>query len=363
MLRVIASRNAKEYYAESLKREDYYTEGQEIRGEWQGIGAEKLRLSGAVDQGAFDALCENRKPGSNERLTQRNKGNRTVGYDFNFHCPKSVSVVYEFTRDERILEAFKLSVNQTMREIESEAKTRVRQKGANENRTTGNMVWAEFVHFTARPVNGLPDPHLHAHCYAFNTTSDEAEKKWKAGQFRDLKADAPYFEAAFHAGFARQLAEVGYRIERTAKGWELAGVPQRVLDEFSRRTEQGEREAKELGITSAKEKDGLAALTRERKHKQLSKAELRVLWDKRISTDERAAIENSLRQSGSGSPRISEMKAMDFAIQHCYERASIVTDKELLRQALRYGVGEVSIEHASEFQPARDESRIGAVHV
>jgi conjugative relaxase-like TrwC/TraI family protein len=354
MLRVVASRNAKEYYAESLKREDYYTEGQEIRGEWQGIGAEKLALSGAVDQAAFDALCENRKPGTDERLTQRNKGNRIVGYDFNFHCPKSVSVVYEFTRDERIVNAFKLSVNQTMREIESEAKTRVRQKGANENRATGNMVWAEFVHFTARPVKGIPDPHLHAHCYAFNTTWDDVEKKWKAGQFRDLKADAPYFEAAFHARFARQLTEVGYRIERTAKGWELAGVPQRVLDEFSRRTEQVEEKAKELGITSARGKDGLAALTRERKQKQLSKAELREIWDKRISADERIAVENTIHAPVADMRRISEMKAMDFAIQHCYERASIVTDKQLLRQALRYGVGDVSVEQTKR-QLLRDE--------
>jgi ATP-dependent exoDNAse (exonuclease V) alpha subunit len=38
------------------------------------------------------------------------------------------------------------------------------------------------------------------------------------------------------------------------------------------------------------------------------------------------------------------MKAMDFAIQHCYERASIVTGKELLRQALRYGVGDINVE-------------------
>src|SRR2546426_7248437 len=295
MLRVIASRNAKEYYGQALKREDYYTEGQEIRGEWQGVAAEKLGLSGLVTQSAFEALCENRRPGTCERLTQRNKGNRIVGYDFNFHCPKSVSVVYEFTRDERILDAFKQSVNQTMREIESEAKTRVRQKGANENRTTGNMIWSEFVHFTARPVNGLPDPHLHAHCYAFNMTWDDVEKKWKAGQFRDLKADAPYFEAAFHARFARQLAETGYRIERTAKGWEQAGVPQRVLDEFSRRTEQIEQKAKELGIMSAREKDGLAALTRERKQKRLSKAELREVWDKRISADERTAVQNSTR--------------------------------------------------------------------
>ena len=273
MLRVIASRNAKEYFKESLSKEDYYTEGQEIRGEWQGIGAQKLGLSGPVNPEAFEALCENKKPGTDQRLTQRNKGNRIVGYDFNFHCPKSVSVVYEFTKDERILDAFKDSVNQTMREIETESKTRVRQNGANENRTTGNMVWAEFVHFTARPVNGVPDPHLHAHCYAFNTTWDETEKKWKAGQFRDLKADAPYFEAAFHARFARQLADMGYGIERTAKGWELAGVPQRVLGEFSQRTVQVEQKAKELGITSAKEKDGLAALTRERKKNQLSKSD------------------------------------------------------------------------------------------
>ena len=73
-------------------------------------------------------------------------------------------------------------------------------------------------------------------------------------------------------GFPRQLAELGYRIERTAKGWELAGVPQRVLDEFSKRTEQVEQKAKELGITSAKGKDGLAALTRERKQKDIVQA-------------------------------------------------------------------------------------------
>jgi len=354
MLRVIASRNAKEYFAQSLKREDYYSEGQEVSGDWHGMAAVRLGLSGAVTQADFDSLCDNKIPGTDERLTQRNKSDRTVGYDFNFHCPKSVSVAYEFTKDERILDMFKLSVNQTMREIESEIKTRVRKNGADENRTTGNMVWAEFVHFTARPVNGIPDPHLHAHCYAFNTTWDDTEKKWKAGQFRDLKADAPYFEAAFHARFSKQLAELGYRIERTTKGWELAGMPQRVLDEFSKRTEQVEQKAKELGITSAKQKDGLAALTRERKRKDIEKSELRELWDKRISADERAAIQNNLRHTTADAPKVSVMKAMDFAVQHCYERASIVTDKELLRQALRFGVGDVDIEKVKR-QLLRDE--------
>jgi conjugative relaxase-like TrwC/TraI family protein len=340
-----------------LKREDYYSEGQEIAGNWQGIGAEKLGLSGPIQTEAYNALCDNLNPGTTERLTQRNKSNRTVGYDFNFHCPKSVSVVYEFTQDERILNAFKQSVNQTMREIESEIKTRVRKQGANENRTTGNMIWAEYVHFTARPVNGVPDPHLHAHCYAFNTTWDDVEKKWKAGQFRDLKADAPYFEAAFHARFAKQLNDLGYGIERTraraAKGWEIAGVPQRVLDEFSKRSEQVEQKAKELGLTSAKQKDGLAAMTRERKQKDLQKPELRQLWGQRVSSDERAAIEN-VRNVVVDRPKTSEMKAMDFAVQHCYERASIVTEKELLREAFRYGLGDVDVERVKR-QLLRDE--------
>ncbi|MGH7989639.1 MAG: relaxase domain-containing protein, partial [Limisphaerales bacterium] len=102
MLRVIASTNAqaaKQYHKQSLKREDYYSEGQEIAGNWQGIGAERLGLSGPIQTEAYNALCDNLKPGTKERLTQRNKSNRTVGYDFNFHCPKSVSVVYEFTQD------------------------------------------------------------------------------------------------------------------------------------------------------------------------------------------------------------------------------------------------------------------------
>ena len=45
---------------------------------------------------------------------------------------------------------------------------------------------------------------------------------------------------------------------------------------------------------------------------------------------------------------------MDFAIQHCYERASIVTDKELLRQALRYGFGDVDVESVKR-QLLRDD--------
>src|SRR4029077_6829428 len=120
---------------------------------------------------------------------------RTIGYDFNFHVPKSVSILYGARRDERILEAFRDSVDSTMRAMEEEMSARVRKGGKDENRRTGNMVWGEFIHFTSRPIDNVPDPHLHAHCFVFNTTFDKKEEIWKAGQFRELKRDAPYFEA------------------------------------------------------------------------------------------------------------------------------------------------------------------------
>jgi len=130
MLRITCSENAKQaksYYTTSLKYEgnahklgSYYAEEQEIVGQWQGKGAERLGLSGRVDQKSFEALCDNHMPGTRDCLTARMKENRRVGYDFNFNCPKSVSVVHALTGDERVLGAFRESVVETMRQIESE---------------------------------------------------------------------------------------------------------------------------------------------------------------------------------------------------------------------------------------------------
>ena len=95
-----------------------------------------------------------------------------------------------------------------MQDMEAKMETRVRVGGRNEDRTTGEMVWGEYVHTTARPVDGIPDPHLHAHCFVFNTTFDAAENRWKAGQFAGLRRDAPLYEAMFHARLARGLETV-----------------------------------------------------------------------------------------------------------------------------------------------------------
>lgn len=347
MLRMIQNSSvagAMSYYTTA----DYYTEGQELEGIWRGEGADRLGLQGKVDQESWNALCDNRHPGTNRALTLRRKEERRVGYDFNFHVPKSVSLLYSQTRDERLLDAFRESVDQTMHEMEAEMQTRVRKHGRNEDRTTGSMVWGEFIHFTTRPVDGVPDPHLHAHCFVFNSTWDETERSWKAGQFSDLKRDAPYFEAVFHSKFARRLGELGLDVERNKRGWELAGIDKSTVNKFSRRTAQIEEEARRKGVLDPEAKSELGAKTRERKQKDLSLDDLKTEWSSRLTDDERGRLERL--DAKLGSEAIPERQdtakaAVEQAAEHCFERKSVVPERTLLAESLKRAVGTASREN------------------
>src|SRR5208283_4441570 len=136
---------------------------------------------------------------------------------------------------------------------------------------TGNMVWADFLHFTARPVDGVPDPHLHMHCYAMNLTYDDVEERWKAGQFGDLKRDAPYWEAAFDARLAHRLNALGVATEKKDYSFEIAGTSTALVDKFSRRRNAIEREAEKLGIVDAKGKHAIGYYGRENKDSDISR--------------------------------------------------------------------------------------------
>lgn len=365
MIQIKSAAHAEDYFNEALSQTGYYINGQERPGEFKGKIAERLGLTGPATKEVFHDLCNNINPITGQTLTQRNAQDRTVYYDINFHCPKSVTTAYAVYGREDILTAFKESVQETMLDIEADAQTRVRKNGQNENRPTGELLWADFVHLTARPVDDdtTPDPHLHCHCTVFNVTWDDTEQVYKAGQFRDIKRDMPYYQERYYKRLADKLIALGYTIRRTATAFELEGIPQPIIDLFSKRTQEVNRMAKENNITDAAELDQLGAQTRAKKKNDLFVAELKKDWLRQI-----AELNLNETESGNGDmirlttdlPNLSVTpgQCIDHAILQRFERASVAHDRRILAAAYRHSLGCADISLDEVTQAFRQDSRV-----
>lgn len=348
MLRVNESKSAAgavRYFQEELSRGDYYTEKGNLAGVWHGKAAEYLGLSGGVTPEQFTSLANNLHQETGEQITARMKANRRAGYDFTFSAPKSVSVLYEYLAASgktaeagKLLDVFRDAVREAMGEVEENMQARVRGGGKDEDRITGNLAWAEFVHFQSRPVEGYADPHLHTHAYAFNVTRDGGI--WKAGQFGQLKAEATYYEAFFDDRLASKLQALGYATERQGLSFELKGIERATLEKYSRRTEQVEKSARDKGIVTDKLKATIGGRTRASKDEGLPPEETRERFYARLSDDEKNTLE---RIAGGGEPPrgggMDGKAALDYAIAHWFERKSVVGEKRLLAEALKAAVG------------------------
>jgi conjugative relaxase-like TrwC/TraI family protein len=362
MLRITMNKSAggaKKYYCEQYYKEgqsaqlEYYSEDHHAIGRWGGKGAKMLGMSGDIAKPDFARMCDNITPFTGKKLTARTDADRTVGYDFTFNASKSVSLAYALGNDldkKALLDAFQQSVRETMAEVESGMQARVRTSGKNENRLTENIAYGEFTHFTTRPIDGVPDPHLHSHCFVFNATFDGDDKKWKAGQFQQVKQDAPYYEAVFHSKLATKLQGLGYRVERSGNSFELVGIEKNTLDKFSRRTKEIEEYAEAHDITDAQQKSQIGAKTREAKRAPLTAAQQDTHWRSRLTAEELAGI-GRLKQAADGNANQQSnaaRAALQFALDHHLERKSVASDKEILATAIRSAVGSATPEQIKQ---------------
>lgn len=346
MLRITHSKNAAgaaKYFDEGLQRADYYHAEEPSIGQWGGKAAERLGLVGEVQKDDFVALCHNQKP-DGSKLNPRNSDRRKVGYDFTFSAPKSVSVAYAVGGDDRIKQAFETSVEETMAELEQDMRTQNGQGKAKQLTQTGEMAWASFTHRTSRPVDGVPDPHLHRHAFAFNTTWNEKKGRFQAGEFSTIKQDAPYYEAAFDARLAARMKQLGYGIERRGLSWEIRSIEDPTLAKFSRRTAQIEQraaaESGEPGGLTAKQKEKLGALTRAKKLVGRSWQQLKQVWRSWLSDSEKRGLAPT-KTADEKKKTVAAPEAVLRAEEHLFERKSVVTATQLKTEALKRGYGDV----------------------
>ena len=365
MLTIRAMSDGSRYSERHLQHSDYYAEGERITGTWQGHGAELLGLSGEVESEQFEALRQGLDPNTGEFLRQRHSADRIGAdgnvhsrgrnlYDFTISAPKSVSVMAKVGGDERLIEAHRKAVDEALKELEVQAASRVRKDGANDDRTTGNLVLAVYHHDTSREL----DPQLHTHAVAANLTYDGTEGSWKALQASDIYEQRAYLTEVYRNALAREVRSLGYEVEdrRDTKGkdrgFEIKGVSPELIDKYSQRSQQRDRAIEEFTKENGRKPtdNEVAVLVRESRAEKLveiSTDEVHSLQIERLSPDEALGLDQLREDSldrGSGSERESARESLDYAEQHVFERVSVARDYELFTEALRHGRGRIAVD-------------------
>ncbi len=350
-----SAERGKEYYAAS----DYYENGPEqLKGQWVGTGAELLGLHGEIEKSHFDRIVDNLHPFENKKLTPRNHANRRVLTDITFSAPKSVSILFGVTGDYAIAGAVQEAASETFDDLELDAQTRVNhRRGELTYRPTKNIVGGLWLHLTGRPeldekIGTHPDMQLHVHGAVLNATYDWTKNRWTAVDLSKAVRDSGYYEALFMNRLATKIKQLGYAVQRSEYNFEIAGIARETIEKFSRRSQKinrlvadgtAEKIAAREKISMPEAKDRLGAMSRKEKTSQYSIEELPEIWRQRLSEQESQQIEKIL--GGEVKPakkQVTAEQAIEYSKNHHFERASVIRQRQLIKDALQYGTGEVT---------------------
>jgi len=375
----ISAGQAQAYHKEEFAnaRENYYTEGERVRGEWQGQLAARWGLQGEVNEQQFARLSEGQHPTTGEQLVrhqaareytnERGEAVRSMehraGWDATFSAPKSVSLTALVGGDDRIREAHRESVKVALDEMEKYVQARI---GGNvPAQTTGAWAVAKFEHDSSRPVDGYAAPQLHTHAVVFNVT-ETADGNTRALQPQELYKTQQYATAVYRSELAAQLQGMGYEIERGEHGQpEIKGYSREYLEASSPRREQIKEQLREQGRTGPEAAEIAAHQTRDAKQ-PLSHEEVRERHQAmaRVHGDQpqRVLAEAAQRPGVELKPEPSRTAAeegMSYARERGMEREAVTDERSLMRDALRHTMGEARLpEIKAEFEKRVQSSEL-----
>src|ERR1044072_8746789 len=255
--------HAMEYYKEKFtnKKENYYSESGEVRGRWCGTLAEEWNLKGEVSSEQYERLVAGQGPHTGKQLIRSVSARETVdedgkksitsthraGWDATISAPKSVSLAALVGDDERVREAHRESVNETLKEFEKYLQAR---GGGNKPAiTTGKMIAAQFEHTSSRPdrENGYAAPQLHTHVVVFNMTQVE-DGKVRSVQPLELYRTQELATAIYRAHLAEKLQALGYeiRVDPRTGAPEIKGFSEEYLQDSSPRRKEVLKEEEKM---------------------------------------------------------------------------------------------------------------------
>jgi conjugative relaxase-like TrwC/TraI family protein len=343
--------------------ENYYSEGETIRGQWHGQLAARWGLSGDVIKEHMRRLANGSDPISGEPLIQHqtprpyvNARGKTVtpmahraAWDATFSAPKSVSLTALDGPDARVRAAHTASVRVALDALERYVQARLGRNLPPE--TTGEWIAATFEHDSARPVDGYAAPQLHTHVVVFNMTR-RANGEIRALQPRELFNTQSYANAVYHAELASRVIPLGFEIERGRSGQpEIRGYTPEYLEASSPRRRQIQEYLSETGQHGAAAAEIAAHRTRQAKFHEsdVSREEMERRRAARAEAygHQAARVIQAANQRAAHLeahvPTITAREAVTFARDRNFERESVIDERPLLRDALNRGMGAVTV--------------------
>jgi conjugative relaxase-like TrwC/TraI family protein len=363
----LSAGQAQTYHKEEFAnaQENYYSEGDRIRGEWHGRLAQEWGLSGEVREEHFQRLANGQHPITGEQLVRHQTAREYVdgrgetvstmehraGWDATFSAPKSVSLTALVGGDEAIREAHRDSVKVALNEMENFVQARM--GGNRRPETTGKWISASFEHDSARPVNGYAAPQLHTHVVFFNLTETQNGEP-RALQPQELYRSQQFATAVYRSELALRLKGSGYEIEKGKSGQpEIAGYTREYLDASSPRSQQIQAYLEQQGLRGAGAAQIAAHQTRDGKLPTMSHAEMQRMHKEmaeRFGNQPEQIIRTAHAHEVEriGPDRQHFESALTYARDKNFERRAVADERELIRDALKRSMGEASFTEIRE---------------
>jgi conjugative relaxase-like TrwC/TraI family protein len=337
------------------ERGDYYLtpggEPAQAPGRWLASAGTLAQLgieSSVVDGPDFIALMEGRHPRSERWLRQAGAdGSRGGGIDVTFSAPKSVSVTWALGDEHErgvIEQAHRAAVDQALAHMTETVPTVRRRYGAGVvEEPAQELIAAEYLHTTARGVmdGDAPDPQLHSHVVVTSAVRDDG--RIVAVASRPIFRSAREVGAFYRSALAHELSQHGYEIDggtgKDGRYFEIAGVPQGLIEAFSARSREVAAAAERFRARwgRAPERGELRRLkleNRKAKH-PVTRVDLQRVWDEKAArhSHTRERQDRRLGREGVIEDRVEE---------RLIERAATFEPGELRAVLLEQSAGELA---------------------
>jgi conjugative relaxase-like TrwC/TraI family protein len=379
------------YLENHLRANDYYSKGERVTGTWVGIGAEKLGLNGEVTPEQFEALRTNQNPLTGEKLTPRTKDtreastrdaeiefrkrhhragteaeieaqrlkmgqlpNRVAFYDFQCSAQKSVSIMGVLAGDDRLRDAHERASQAGLKELEKFASRQSNTATTRGSEVTGNICGAAFTHDASRAL----DPQLHTHFVLGNATQTESGK-WFALHENAMLDAVRYAGKVYQNELACEVKALGYETREVREkgeitGFEIKGVSNELCERFAKRREEIEREIDKFEKEHSREPtrtevNAITRKTRPSELKEISTKEVRQHQFGQLSPEEWNQLQKVHAEArervkrGVMLPAGHEKVALKAAVDHLFERQSVLKQHQILAEALNQNLGSLDL--------------------